>query len=350
MKVFKRGILTAVVALLALSAGTRAAAQNTSAAYGFLDVPTSAHVVGLGGNNIALIDEDVSLSDQNPALIGPELDKQMEVNYMLYMAQGNFAGFRYGMGVGDHSAWAAGIRYMDYGFFDGYDENGVATGKFKPTDFIIEGTYSRDITSRWRGGVNLKVAYSGYEDYSAWAMAADLGVNYYDPEKDLSFSVVLRNMGGQIKRFGGRYSRLPFDIQLGYMQSIGNSPFQVSITANNLTKWSIPYYSYNNGAEGEVIVKKSGFFRNLFRHLIFGVQYEAAGKFYAALAYNYKTATDMSSFNHSFLSGFSLGVGFKVKYFRADVAYAIPHKKGSTLAVNLSYTLTGVVERAARGQ
>lgn len=339
-----------MAALLAVSGAVGAAAQDTSSAFSFLDIPTSAHVYALGGNNICIVDEDVSLSDQNPALIGPELDKQIEVNYMLYRASANFAGFRYGMGVGEHSAWAFGLRYLNYGKMDAYDEFGTPTGRFTPTDFVMEGTYSRDINSRWRGGVNFKVAYSAYEKYYSWAMAADLGVNYYDPEHDLSFSVVLRNMGGQIRRFDERYARVPFDIQIGYMQTLGNSPIALSIQANNLTRWRIPYYSYSNEAEGDVLVKKSGFFSNLFRHLIFGLQYDAGDKFYAALAYNYKTATDMSSFNKSFLSGFSLGVGFKVRDFRADIAYAMPHKSGSSLILNLGFTLTGVVERAKRGE
>ena len=330
---------------LLLILGLSARGQEASSAYHFLDIPTSAHVYALGGNNIALVTEDVSLSDQNPALIGPELDRQIEVNYMMYMQSAHFAGARYGQRAGDHGAWAFGIRYMDYGKFKGYDEFGTPSGDFKPTDFIMEGTYSRDITDRWRGGVNLKVAYSGYEQYIAWAMAADLGVNYYDPDRDLSFSIVLRNMGGQIKRFAERYSRVPFDIQLGYMQGIGHSPFQISVTANNLTRWKIPYYTYDKNSGSNEVITKDGFVTNLFRHLIFGIQYQPSEKFYAALAYNYKTATDMATYNRNFLSGFSLGVGFRVKDFSADVAYAMPHRSGSSLIVNLSYTLTALFDQ-----
>lgn len=344
MKRGKCHILTSLLAggiLLAGGVTFPALGQDRASGYSYLNIPTSAHVFGLGGNNICIIDEDVTLSDQNPALIGPELDAQIEVNYMLYQATGNFAGVRFGMGMGEHDAWAIGLRYMNYGTFDGYDEFGTPTSIFKPNDVILEGTYSRDITDRWRGGANLKLTYSTYETYEAFAIAADLGVNYYDPDHDLSFSIVLRNMGGQVKRFTERYMRVPFDIQLGYMQGIGRSPFTISITANNLTRWKIPFYSYTTG-EGDVMQYKDGFIQNLFRHLIFGVQYQPSDKFYACLAYNYKTASDMSSFNHSFLSGFSLGVGFRVKDFTASVAYAIPHNSGSTLLLNLAYDIRGL--------
>lgn len=336
--------LSGIISAITLICGSLiSAAQGTSSAYGFLDLPTSAHVYALGGNNICIVDEDVSLTDQNPALIGPEIDKQVEVNYMLYMATGNFAGIRYGMGAGDNSAWAIGLRYLNYGKFDGYDEFGTSTGSFTPSDLIIEGTYSRDITERWRGGANLKMAYSGYHDYSAFAIAADLGVNYYDPEHELSFSVVLRNMGGQVKRFADKHAKVPFDIQIGYMQRLGKFPIHLSIQANNLVRWHIPYYSYDkNSSSDELINKKDSFFPNFFRHLIFGLQYQQNEKFYFALAYNYKTASDMATFNRNFLSGFSLGLGFKVKGFSANVAYGLPHKSGSTLMLNLAYTIASL--------
>ncbi len=101
-----------------------------------------------------------------------------------------------------------------------------------PADIVFEGSYSHDITDRLRGGINYCMIYSNYEQYNAFAMAVDLGINYYNEEKDLSFSAVLTNMGGQIKRFDSEYNRLPFDFRLGYMQTIGSSPFQISINAS----------------------------------------------------------------------------------------------------------------------
>lgn len=339
MKFGKTEIKRIFIAGIAASISTAPTlAQDTSDAYSFLNIPTSSHVYGLGGNNIAIIDDDVTLADQNPALIGPELDRQIAVSYMHYMGSGNFAGVRYGMAAGEHGGWAIGLRYLNYGKIDGYDEFGTPTGSFTPSDLVIEGTYSRDINDRWRGGANFKMAYSSYEQYSAFALAVDLGVNYYDDERDLSFSAVLKNMGGQVKRFDQRYARVPFDIQLGYMQSIGSSPFQISITANNLTRWNIPYYDHKD--DGDVqIEKKESFISNFFRHLIFGLQYQPSEKFYACVAYNYKTHTDMSSFNSSFFSGFSLGAGFRVRGFSIGAAYAMPHKSASTLMLNLSCSI-----------
>ena len=310
--------------------------QTGRSLYEFLDIPTSSRVYGLGGTNIAVIDADVTLADQNPALLGPEIESQLAVNYMHYMGSGNFAGVRFGKGAGERGAWAAGIRYLNYGSFDGYEPDGTLTGTFKPQDIVFEGTYSHDFTDRLRGGINLKMVYSNYESYSAFAMASDIGINYYDDEKDLSLSAVMKNMGGQLKRFNERYDRLPFDIQLGYMQGLGSSAFSLAITAFHLTKWDLPYYTHPKNDSGEVSELKSTFMSNLFRHLIFGLQYQPSDRFYIDLAYNYKVRTDMSTYQRNFLSGFSAGLGLKVRGFSFGAAYAMPHKGGASLMLNIS--------------
>ena len=231
--------------LLALAATVWAA--DSSPAYNFLNVTSSARVYGLGGINISNVDDDINSIDQNPALLGPEYDMQVGVNYMRYISSSNFAGLRFGTAAGEHGAWAAGIQYFGYGEMTEADEAGNITGSFSPKDVSFSGTYSHDITDRLRGGITLKMLYSSYADYTAFAVATDLGINYYDPDRDLSLSVVVANLGGQLKRFDKAYDRLPVDLRLGWTQSFGTLPVRFSITAWNLTKWKLPYYETGDG-------------------------------------------------------------------------------------------------------
>ena len=314
-------------------------AQTGRSAYDFLDIPTSSHAFALGGTNIALIDDDVTLAQENPALLGPEIDRQTTLSYMRYFGSANFAGARFGMAAGEHGAWAIGIRYLNYGEISGYLPDGSPSGSFSPSDVVFEGTYSHDFTDRLRGGINLKFVYSGYEQYTAFALAADLGLNYYDDERDLSLSVVFKNMGGQLKRFEEKYDRLPFDIQLGFMKGIGESPFSFGITAFNLTKWHLPYYSHINEGGDQDMELKSNFGSDLFRHLIFCAQYMPSERFYLDIAYNYKTRTDLSTYQRNCRSGFSAGFGIKVRTFSVGLAYAMPHKSASTLLLNLGLNI-----------
>ena len=331
-RIMKFGIkILLIISFLSISIVAKA--QYGRSAYNFLEIPTSAHAYALGGTNITLIDSDITLADQNPALIGQEIDTQLAFSYRMYLSQANFASVRYGMAAGERGAWAAGIRYLNYGSITMTDANGTEGGTFTPQDIVFEGTYSHDFTYRLRGGINFKMIYSNYENYSAVALAADLGINYYNEEKDLSLSLVFKNMGGQVKRFDKAYDRLPFDIQMGYMQSIGHSPFYISLTAFHLNKWKLPYYSHDK--ESNETILKSNFFSNLMRHLIIGLQYSNE-KLYFGLAYNYKMSTDMATYQRNFLSGFTLGAGLKVKSFAFGVSYALPHKGASNLMLNLS--------------
>lgn len=320
-------------------------ASGSSSPYSFLEIPTSVQAFGLGGVNISTIDNDVTLADQNPALIGPEIGMQAAFNYMHYLGSGNFAGLRYGMSHGERAAWACGIQYLDYGAFTRADEWGVTDGTFHPKDIELNGLYSHDFNDKLRGGINIKMIVSSYEHYSALAFAADLGLNYYDGEHDTSLSLVLKNMGGQVKRFDRAYNRLPFDIQLGWTQGLGSSDFAISITAWHLNKWKLPYYTHNdqNGIESTEL--KSSFVSNLMRHLVFGVQYKPSDKFYLGLGYNYKMRTDMATYKRNFLSGFSLGAGFKVKSWGFGVAYAMPHKSGSEIMINISSDIAELLRR-----
>ena len=137
--------------------------QEGKSSFDFLNIPTSTHAYTLGGTNISVIDEDINLVNQNPALMGPESDLQLGLNYMKYVGGINLAGATFGKAAGERGAWAAGIQYYGYGKMKSADETGVITGEFSPKDIVFNGIYAHDITTTLRGGVNAKVIYSSYE-------------------------------------------------------------------------------------------------------------------------------------------------------------------------------------------
>lgn len=315
------------------------ASGDGSTAYNFLNISTSSHIYGLGGVNISLIDDDINVTDQNPALLGPEVEKQLGISYMRYIGESNFAGVKYGMAAGERSAWAVSVQYFDYGKMTSADVSGNITGTFSVKDICFGGTYSHDITDRLRGGISIKGIYSAYDEYSAFAVASDLGLNYFDPEKDLSLSFVVANLGGQVKRFNDSYDRLPVDLRLGLTKMLANVPLRLSVTAWNLTRWNLPYYEVGDGSAGTEEKKKDSFGSNLMRHLVFAAEFVPSDKFYVGLGYNYKTRTDMSTYSRSFLSGFSLSAGLNVRRFGLGVAFAQPHSGATTLMFSITTRL-----------
>ena len=318
-------------------------AQDGSNAYNYLNITSSSRIYGLGGINITAVEDELSVTDQNPALLGPEMDNQILIDYMHYLGESNFAGVRYARAAGERAAWSAGIRYFGYGKMNSTDETGNINGSFSPSDVNFNGSFSYDITDRLRGGITLKMLYSSYEAYSAFAIATDLGINYYDPDHDVSLSAVVANLGGQLKRFNQSYDRLPVDVRLGIAKMFSGLPIRFSITAWNLTKWHLPFYETGDGTSDEPFVKKDKFMSNLFRHLVFGVDFIPNDRLYIALGYNYKTRTDMSTYARSFVSGFSLAAGMNLRRFNVGLAIGQPHSGATTLMLNLNLNLNDIL-------
>lgn len=335
MRIFKK-ILSAISLVTALGAW----GQDGSSAYNFLNITSSSRIYGLGGVNITTIDaDDVLTTDQNPALLGPEMSMNIGLNYMSYVGGSNFAGLRFARAAGEHAAWSAGLHYFGYGSIKGTDESGNFTGDFSPKDVSFSGAYSHDFSDLLRGGFNIKLLYSSYEQYSAWAVATDLGVNYYNEENGLSLSAVVANLGGQIKRFNNTYDRLPVDVRLGLTKELDNVPIRVSVTAWNLNKWRLPYYDAGDGSLATGPVLKDSFASNLFRHLVFAAELVPNDRFHIGLGYNYKTRTDMGTYSRSFLSGLSIEAGLSVSKFGVGIALAQPHTGATTFMLNISTNL-----------
>ena len=309
-------------------------------AYNFLSVPASSHVYGLGGHNLTIIDDDINLVEQNPALLGPEYDHQVGLNYMRYIGETNFAGLRYGQGVSEHGAFAVGLQYFGYGNLQGADIDGTRMGTFGASDMAFSLTYSHDISDRFRGGITLKYLYSKYEAYSAGAVAADLGINYYDPDHEFSASLVAKNLGGQVKKFNQYKDNLPWDIQVGISKMLNMAPIRLHVTAYELARWKSPYYKIEDvNNPNSDLIKKESFGSNLLRHLVFGVDVLPTNNIYLGIGYNYRMRTDMATYKRDFMSGLSIGGGLKVRAFGLGAAFARPHTGASTFMFNLTTSI-----------
>ena len=72
---------------------------------------------------------------------------------------------------------AAGVTYIDYGSFDGYDENGVSTGEFSGNEFALTVGYMYAVpNSDLKLGANGKFISSKLETYSSIGGALDLAI------------------------------------------------------------------------------------------------------------------------------------------------------------------------------
>lgn len=304
-------------------------AQESGSVFNFLNLPVSSHQATLGGKNISLIEDDISLANQNPALLTGVSDKTIGFSFMTYMQGCNTGAAAYSQQVGKYGNWGVQTQFVSYGSTKETLPTGEEIGSFSPLDLCIGGQYSHLLSERWAGGVTAKFIYSHYGAYSSCALAADLGLNYYNEESDFSFSLAARNLGGQIKSFGNTRDRLPADLEMGLSQSLGHAPIRVSITMVDLTRWTRDdYFTTSEKVKtGSIIIN----------HFVLGAEWLITNQFYVGMGYNFRRAYEMSAAGSSHAAGLSFGGGVNLKRLKFGIAYAKYHVSAPTLAFTLSY-------------
>ena len=297
-------------------------AQESQTAYNFLRLPVSAHAAALGGDNITIIEDDPALMFSNPALLASVSDKSINLNFMTYMAGATTASASFNRIIKQKASVAVTAQYMDYGTMKEMDQNNVQTGEFSAKDIAISGVFSYILSDRIVGGITAKVINSYIGDYSSWAVGVDLGLNYYDPEREWSVSLVAKNLGGQLKAYDNEYERMPLDVQAGVSKKFAALPFRVSATLVNLNNWE----------------------KKFINHVVAGVDIVLSQQFYVALGYNFRRADEMTLLrgtddesNH--MAGLSFGGGLQMERFKLQMAYGKYHVSSNSLLVNVSYSL-----------
>lgn len=308
-----------------------AAGQGGENAFTILRIPYSSRVAANGGNNISIIDDDLTLALHNPALLVNVSDMTANLTYMTYMSDSKIAGAMFNKAFGERSTGAAAIRYIDYGDFEGYTEDNIHTGSFSAKDIEMSVMYAYLLSDRWSGGVTGNFIYSKYESMSSFAVGVDLGLNYYDSDKELSISFAAKNLGGQIKTFEEKHEKMPMDFQVGITKRLAHAPVFISATLSNLHKWDKDDFYNADGSE-------DSFGELLMKHITVGADVIIGKNFNLSLGYNYRIGKELSTDGNKW-DGLTAGAGLNIKKIRFGVSYSKLHVSSSSLIFNLSYTL-----------
>lgn len=296
-------------------------AQESQTEYNFLRLPISAHAAALGGDNITIIEDDASLMFSNPALASSVSDMTIGLSYMNYMKGANYMGASFTKAMNDKSTLAGGIQYMNYGKMKEVDENNVQTGEFSASEIAVEAIFSYELARNLVGGITGKFITSYIGSYNSIAVGVDLGLNWYDPERQWSVSAVAKNLGGQVKAYDDNFGKMPFDLQLGVSKTFAALPVRVSATLVDLTHFN---YQFIN-------------------HLNLGAEVLLSESLWIGGGYNFRRANDMTigvgDDESSHGAGFSFGGGINLERFKLNVSYGKYHASSNSLMVNLAYIL-----------
>ncbi|WP_026976385.1 type IX secretion system protein PorQ [Flavobacterium tegetincola] len=304
--------------------------------YQFLDLVTSPRQAALGGKLITIYDTDVNQAMFNPAAINAEMDNHLSLNYGSLFGEVTYGTASYAYTFDRRTqTFHAGVNYVNYGSFAGYDENGLETSSFTGSEIALSVGYAYNLpyTDIYVGG-NAKLISSTLESYNSFGGAIDLGAIYVDEYNDINIALAIRNIGTQFTTYAGANEKLPLEIIAGISQELEHVPLRWHLTLENLQQWDV---SFSNPAraqgniDGGSTPEKVSFFNNALRHLIVGAELFPEKAFNIRMGYNFRRGQELSIEEQRNFSGISLGIGLRFNKIKFDYSYS-----RYTLAANTS--------------
>ena len=313
----------------------------------FMNLPTSSRVAGLGGNMIAVKDDDVSLAVQNPALLNPSMNDKMAISYINYLAGINFGSAIYAHTYDSIGTFSAGVQYINYGDFVKADEFGNKLGSFRAAEYNFFTGFAREYKNFSYGG-QMKFIYSQLEAYRSTGLCADIGGTYLSTNKRFSAAVVLKNMGYQLKPYADMREPLPFEIQAGVAFKPEHMPFRFTVIGHDLQQADISYINTNLPVEkdlnGNVIPVKIGLADKIARHLIFGAELMVGSVLRLEVGYNHQRRMELSVPDLRGTTGYSFGMNLNLGKYYFAYGKTFMHIAGSsdtfTFGMNIGQIFT----------
>lgn len=319
----KRALTTIFTAMACLASVS--AQENSGKVFDFLRLPTASHSAALGGNNITIDDDDAAVSLANPALLNNVSHNSISLGYMNYMQGVSDFTAGYVYSVNENASVSAFAQYINYGTMKQTDMDNHDLGNFNASDVALGAQFAYYMGKGFTGGVTARFLVSKLGAYTSTGVGVDLGVNYYNPESELSISAVARNLGGQITAYVDDFESLPSDLQLGVTKHFTNTPLRLSVMADDMTHWD---YSF-------------------FRHLTVGADILLSKQIYVAAGYNFRRAhdmkiaatTDSEAKPSAHGAGLTIGAGLQMERFKLHVSYGKYHVSSSSIALNVGFIL-----------
>ena len=298
-----------------------------NATYQFLNLMSSPRLAALGGKIITNVDYDVTQGLYNPATINLEMDNQLALNYANYLGDISYGTAAYAYTIDRRvQTFHAGITYVNYGSFDGYDENGNSTGTFTGNETALSFGYAFQIGfSDFYAGANIKLISSKLEQYSSLGGALDFGLIYINEYLEFNAALAIRNLGTQFTTYAGLNEPLPFEIDLGFSQKLKNVPIRWHLTFENLQQWPIAAANparVTTDLSGNQTQEEIGFLSQLIRHTLVGAELFPDRGFNIRLGYSFRRAEELRILDQRNFSGLSFGIGIKFNKLRFSYTHA----------------------------
>jgi hypothetical protein len=284
--------------------------------------------------------------------------------------------------IDDMSAVSGSLKFFSLGDITFTEEDGSVIGNFRPSEFSVDGAYSRKFSEKLSGAVAGRFIYSnltqgqtvsGQTTKPGTSGAADVAMFYTNDvniagveSSKINFGVNISNIGAKISYSDDDSDRdfIPTNLRFGPSLLINIDEFNSFSFSFDINKLLVPtppvYLSDTAGlpvvddAGNRVIYKGKDPDVSVVQGMIQSF-YDAPGGFSEEIKefiwavgmeywYNKQFAVRAGYFNESDMKGgrkfFTLGAGLRYNVFGLDFSYLIPTEQQNPLQNTLRFTLS----------
>lgn len=311
-----------------LLAGGLFAQGNGQDSYQVLQTISSARIAALGGNSIAVKDDDANLGFVAPSLLDSSASEQIALSYARFFGEANISQAGYVHHFKEIGTLSFLVKNLGYGQFDMTDEAGNSIGKFNAGETIFQAGIARQLDPHFSIGANVKFILSELAEYKSTALGVDLSATFHQPEKYFAATLLMKNIGQTLSEYRpGIDQTFPFEIQAGLSKKLSKAPLRFQLIAENLQTWDL-----TPGVDGkteidpltgeEITVKSGGFGENLARHLVFNAEVLITKNFNLRIGYNYNRRQQLKIEEKPGGAGITYGLGLRIAKIHLSYARA----------------------------
>ncbi len=330
--------------VLCLCAGvsTVQAQIGGSSSFQVLQAVSPARMAALGGNNLAVKDGDLNLGLYAPSLMDSTASGQIALGFNRIFGEASLSHAGFAQHVSGLGTLSFGITSLSYGTFDMTDEAGNQIGSFNAGEYLFQAGISRQLDEYFSIGANAKFALSEMAEYRATALLVDMSATYYNKEKHLTATLMMRNIGRTLSSYRpGVEENLPFEIQAGISKKLDKAPIRFGVMYENGQVWRLSedrsgQFTTDPLTGEEVPVANDGFLETLGRHLVFNTEILLSENIHLRAGYNYNRRQELKIDTRPGTGGFTYGIAIKVSKFHLSYARATYNLAGATNHFGLS--------------
>lgn len=285
------------------------AVAQTVVGYDFLRTTVGARPSAMGGAFVA-VPGDIHNVAYNPAGIASLVERSGTFSYLNHLLDFQSGFLAYAQPFSGGTA-AASLNFIDFGSFDGRDEQDNSTGEFGANGLVLAATYGRPVMKNLTLGGSAKYIRFQIDNFTQSAVALDAGAIYSISSRGFNIGATVFNLGTTTSAFIETEDELPLNVQLGFSKVLQHLPVMISAA---VVKFKDDDIDFRFG--GEI---------RLTEQLAARLGYNSVGQ-------DQKVDTSRDKF-----AGVSIGLGFKINRFDVDYSFS---SFGEVGALN-RFTLVG---------